>query len=185
MGSNSKAAQLLEQQAHIESKWVLQSPFLQVRQDIVTKANKSPQIWNIAILPGSVAIVPINAKEEIILVEQWRRAVKQITLELPAGMLDPEESPEVCAQRELQEETGYYAHDLRSLGHFFSSPGVVCETVHLFIGKNLEFKPLIAEDTTGIDVKTFSVKEALYLIKNQAICDAKTIVGILRYAQSG
>jgi ADP-ribose pyrophosphatase len=180
MGKNADAHALLEKNAKIDTHWAYEGKYLKVRHDTIhTHPVKN---WDIVVTLGAVAVIPIDSQGRIVLVEQWRRAIDKVTLELPAGMLDPGESPEACAQRELQEETGFKAGSLKSLGGCYSSPGCMSEYIHLYLGKDLSKSPLKADDTDQIDVRTFSLDEALKLIGNGQICDAKTIVGILRYA---
>jgi len=112
-------------------------------------------------------------------VEQWRRAIGRITLEIPAGVLEAGEKPEFAAQRELQEEIGKKAGSLTYLGPYFSSPGVFTEQVHLFVGKNLENSVLKGDDTDEIDIRIVPLQTALKLIEDGTICDAKTALGIL------
>jgi ADP-ribose pyrophosphatase len=182
MGKNADAQALLEKQSKIKSHWVYEGKYLKVRQDIIDSPGHPTKIWDIAVPTGAVAIIAIDAQERFILVEQWRRAIGRITLELPAGMIDPGEDPQDCAQRELQEEAGYKARSLKSFGGCYSSPGSYSEYLHLFLGTDLVESRLHAEDTETIDVRAVSLKEALKMIHLGEICDAKTIVGILRYA---
>ena len=182
MGKNADAHALAEKQAKVETRWTYDGKYLKVRQDIIHIPKHPPKVWDIGITPGAVAIIPLDAQKRIILVEQWRRAIGQITLELPAGMLDPDEAPIDCAQRELQEETGYRAGLLEPFGGCYTSPGLFSEYIHLFLATDLTESRLYGDDTHTIDVKTVSLKEAFSMIEKGTICDAKTIVGILRYA---
>ena len=180
MGKNADAHALLEKNAKIDTRWAFEGKYLKVRHDTIhTNPVKN---WDIVVSLGAVAVIPIDSQGHIVLVEQWRRAIERVTLELPAGMLDPGESPEDCAQRELQEETGFKAGSLKPFGGCFSSPGCMSEYIHLYLGKDLSESPLNADDTDLIDIRAVSLDEALKLIGNGQICDAKTIVGIMRYA---
>ncbi|HEX4839564.1 MAG TPA: NUDIX hydrolase [Rhabdochlamydiaceae bacterium] len=181
MGKNADAHVLLEKNAKIDSRLVYEGKYLKVRHDTIHTPHHPEQNWDIVLLKGAVAVIPIDSQGHIVLVEQWRRAIEKVTLELPAGMLEPGESPEVCAQRELQEETGFKAGSLTSMGGCYTSPGLICEYIHLYLGKELFKSPLKADDTDLIDVRAVPVDEALKLIANGQICDAKTVVGILRY----
>lgn len=181
MGNNAEKRHLQEQQANIKSHWVHEGKYLKVRQDVIHIPGEPTQVWDIAVTPGAVAIIPIDPQGRLILVEQWRRAIERINLELPAGMLDKDESPLDCAQRELQEETGYKAGSLVPFGGCFSSPGTFSEYIQLFLAQDLTESRLHAEDTAGIDVQAVTLKDAQRMIEQGQICDAKTIVGILRY----
>jgi ADP-ribose pyrophosphatase len=181
MGKKAELQAQMERQARIDSQWIHQGRFLQVRQDKVVFPHHPPQIWDIVTHSGVVAIIPIDEEGRFLLVEQWRRAIGKITLEIPAGMLEAGEEPITCAQRELQEETGFWARDLTPFGGCYPTPGMSTEYDHLFVAKNLELRPLQAEDTDVIDVRRVTSDEALKLIKEGQICDAKTAVGLLRY----
>ncbi len=182
MGKNADAYEFQEKNSKIDSHWAYEGKFLKVRHDVIHTPHHPVKTWDIVVTLGAVAIIPIDPQGHIILVEQWRRALERITLELPAGMLDPGESPATCAQRELQEETGYKAGSLQPFGGCFSSPGSMAEYIHLYLGQDLTESPLHADDTDVIDVRAVSLTEAKKMIENGQICDAKTIVGILRYA---
>jgi ADP-ribose pyrophosphatase len=182
MGKNAEKRKFQEEKAKIETRWVFEGKYLKVRQDIIHFTHETPKVWNIAVTNQAVAVIPIDSQGRLILVEQWRRAIGKITLELPAGMLDhPDEPPLNCAQRELQEETGYKAGSLVPFGGCYTSPGTFAEYIYLFLAQDLTESRLHADDTEGIDVKAVTPQEALRLIKHGEICDAKTIVGILRY----
>ena len=182
MGKNADAHALLEKNAKIDTRFAFEGKYLKVRHDTIHIPNHPVKTWDIVVTMGAVAVIPIDSEGRLVLVEQWRRALERITLERPAGMLDPGESPEECAQRELQEETGFKAGSIESFGGCFSSPGCMSEYIRLYLGKDLSESPLKADDTDLIDVRAISLDEALKLIGNGQICDAKTIVGIMRYA---
>lgn len=184
MGEKANSQERAEKQAKIKHSCVYQGKFYQVNQDVIEIEGHPPKIWDLIAHPGAVAILPINHKQEIILIEQWRRAVGKIVLEIPAGALEAGEKPLVCAQRELQEEIGYKAGRLIPFDGCYPAPGTSNEYVHLFIAKDLEESYLEADDTAVIDLKIVSLQNALKLIEEGAICDAKTIVAILRYASS-
>ena len=180
MGSRAENQVSLEAKASISSQIAHQGKFISVRRDEIDYPNGQHKTWDIILHPGAVAVVPITPEGHLVLVEQWRRAIGKITLEIPAGVIDQGEEPEESAQRELQEEIGQKAGKLSYLGAYYSSPGVYTEKVHLFVGKELVHSPLQGEDTDTIDVRTVSFDEALKLIENGTICDAKTALGILR-----
>ncbi len=131
--------------------------------------------------PGAVALLPINENGDILLIRQWRRAISEILLEIPAGTLEPLEIPVDCATRELQEEVGLKPKTLIPLGGFYTSPGFCNEYIHLFLAKNLIINPLNAEDSDGIDVLTISLEEALSWAYEGKICDSKTLSALCLY----
>lgn len=179
MGSHAERQVALEKAATIQSKIIHDGKFISVRRDEIDFPDGLHKTWDIVLHPGAVAIVPITEEGDLILVRQWRRAIGQITLELPAGVIDPGEKPEASAQRELQEEIGKKAGSLTYMGHYYSSPGVYTEKVHIYIGKNLKPSALIGEDTDQIDIEILSFEQALAFISDGTICDAKTALGIL------
>lgn len=139
--------------------------------------------FDLVLHPGAVAMIPINAAGQLVLVKQWRRAAMRTLLELPAGTLEPNESPDQCAQRELQEEIGFKAQKITPLGGFFTAPGFCDEYIHLYLAEKLVSSPLLGDDTDEIEVATISLEEALQSIEEGKIVDAKTIVGVYRYSR--
>jgi ADP-ribose diphosphatase len=110
-------------------------------------------------------------------VRQFRHAVRKELLELPAGSIDPGETPEEAATRELREETGCKPGNLENLGGFYAAPGYCTEYLHFFRATQLEKSPLTAEDTDEIEVVPVSPSEVPGLVGSGKICDAKTIAG--------
>jgi ADP-ribose pyrophosphatase len=135
---------------------------------------------------GAVVVVPLTDDGNVVLVRQFRYAVGQSLLELPAGKLDVAgESALECARRELREETGLDADDWRRLTSFFTTPGFTDERIHCYLASGL--RTTGEEATTDpdeiIDVQLRPLSEAVTAISTGEIQDAKTIVGILLAAQ--
>jgi ADP-ribose pyrophosphatase len=181
MKSKSEKQAALEKSAHVQSKLVHKGFIFNLRVDTFQIDGGPVRNWDIILHPGAVCLLPIDAQGHLILIKQWRRAVEKIVIELPAGTLEKDEPPTICAQRELQEETGFKAQELISLGGFYSAPGFCTEYLHFFLARDLIPSPLPADDSEAIDVITLSLDEALKMIDNGTICDVKTIAGVLRY----
>jgi ADP-ribose pyrophosphatase len=128
----------------------------------------------------TVAIVAINDQNELLLIKQYRSAVKKNLLEIPAGSLDgAEELPAVCAQRELAEETGFKAKKLIKLFEGYLLPGYCNEYMYFFLAKDLIHAPLTPDEDEFIETMPVSFSKAQQLIKNGKIIDAKTVLGIM------
>jgi ADP-ribose pyrophosphatase len=129
--------------------------------------------------PKTVGILPLIEKDKIVLIRQFRFPIKKEIWEIPAGKLDNGEKPELGAKRELKEETGYQAKELRKIGEFYLSPGYSSEYMYLFLAKGLEKgKQSLDEGEKIKEVKIFSKKEVLKMIKTRKIVDAKTILAL-------
>lgn len=133
--------------------------------------------------PGAVAIVALDEAQNILLVRQFRLAAHRIMTELPAGTLYPEEPPEECAVREMQEETGFKPAVIESLGGFFVAPGYTTEYIHLFYGTELSASVLPKDSDEFIELLRIPFGEALDMIERGEIIDSKTITGMLRVAR--
>ena len=129
--------------------------------------------------PGAVVIVPMVDRSRLVLVRQYRRAVDRVLLELPAGTLEPGERRDRCAARELEEETGWRARRLRRIGRFYAAPGFVSEQLTIFLAQGLRRVAAHPEPDEVIRPVILSFEEALARIRSGAICDAKTIIGVL------
>jgi ADP-ribose pyrophosphatase len=128
----------------------------------------------------TVAIVAVNDKNELLLIKQYRLAVKKHLLEIPAGSLDNDsESPVACAQRELAEETGFKAQNLVNLYEGYLLPGYCNEYMYFFLAQGLTFEPLSPDEDEFIEVLPTKLADAEKLLKNGEITDAKTALGII------
>lgn len=181
MSEKSAAQAAHEKSAHIERKVIYQGKTIALRNDILLDQGKPIRKWDIVEHPGAVVMVPITNEGKLILVKQWRRAVQEIILELPAGTLEQGEPPELCAQRELQEEIGFRAKKMTSLGGFYSAPGFCSEYLHLFLAQDLEESALDADGDEAIDLVVVNIDQVWKMIAEGKIRDAKTIAGIACY----
>jgi ADP-ribose pyrophosphatase len=133
--------------------------------------------------PGAVAIVPIDTDGNVLLVEQYRTAAGRMMTEIPAGTLDPNETPLACAEREMQEETGYKPRQMQALGGFYVAPGYTSEYIHLFYATDLIEARLQHDADEFITVKRVSLPQALKMIDDGVIVDGKSKIGLLQVAR--
>lgn len=139
--------------------------------------------------PGAVALVALTADGCVLLVRQWRHPAGRVSIELPAGTLEPDESVEVCARRELVEETGFYPNRIEKLIDVYVSPGYSDEVIHIFLASELQGQgesalpqavaDWVQDPDENIQAMTVPLPEAVRLCLHGEICDAKTITGIL------
>lgn len=129
--------------------------------------------------PGAVAILPLLDAETLVLIQNRRVSIGRTLLEIPAGTLEPSESPEAAAPRELAEETGFRAARIRKLADFFPSPGVLSERMHLFLAEDLTRGDMKLEADEEVEPKVVPWKDALKWAIEGTIQDAKTLVAIL------
>ncbi len=129
--------------------------------------------------PGAAVILPQLDDGRIVLIRNLRRTVGKILWELPAGTLDPGESPEVCAARELEEETGYRAGTLAPLTAFFASPGILNERMHGFLATDLVPTAQNLDQDEEIQVFPIPQWQVRDMLKDGHIEDAKTIALLL------
>lgn len=128
---------------------------------------------------GGVAVIPINENKEIYLVKQYRRPYDKELLEVPAGKLEAEEKPEVCGERELQEETGLRAEKLTYLTQMYPSPGYTDEVIHIYKAEGLTEGKLSLDEDEFLNVEKYTLGEALSMVQKGIITDAKSVIAIL------
>ncbi len=130
-----------------------------------------------------VAIVAIDADDNVLLVNQFRKPVEKELLEIPAGGIDPDEDPVAAVRRELQEEAGYLPGKVERLGGFYAIPGYGTEYLHLYLPTDLTPSQLYAEDTENIRLVRVPVSQISSLIASGSICDAKSIAGLFTFLE--
>lgn len=136
--------------------------------------------------PGGAVVVPVFENGDVLMIKQYRYPIDKIIYELPAGKLDPDEDPEYCARRELEEETGYKANRFEKLTAFYTTPGFCTERLHIYLATGLSNLPggqSLEEGEASISIERIRLAEALDMIASEEIVDGKTIVGLFMAAQ--
>ena len=128
---------------------------------------------------GAVVVLPVCPDGRVGLVRQYRYPMAEVLMELPAGKLDPGETPAECAARELAEEIGWRAGQMHELGSFFTTPGFTDEVMHLFRATDLESVPPRPEADENIEAATFTLPEARDMLSRGDIREGKTLVALL------
>ncbi len=161
----------------ISSKEVLKNKLFTVTDEVAVDPDGFEIHRNIVRHPGSAVMMPVDDKDRVLLVQQYRLPAKQKLWEVPAGRLDPGESPLKAARRELREETGYTARKWVKLGAFYASPGYVAEKMNLFLALELTAGEQNLMDDERIEIRWFGKKELGKMIRAGKILDGKTIAG--------
>lgn len=133
--------------------------------------------------PGAVLVLPVLGDGRIVLIRNFRVAVDQRLWELPAGKLEPDESPETAAGRELVEETGYKAGRLDKLASFYTSPGFADELMHAYVAEDLTVVQRDLQPGEDIEVQEVQADEALAMVMDGRIVDGKTVASLLLWAR--
>ena len=167
---------LIEKTLH--SELIYQGRFLKILRDQVQLPNGGIGHREYIQHPGAAAILPILDSGEILLVEQYRHALKQVFLEIPAGKRDKGESPEVTAVRELEEETGYKAKNLEYMTVIHPVIGYADEAIHLYKATGLIHGPQRLDPGEFLELKKFSSAELKEKVKKGEITDVKTLIAL-------
>ena len=160
---------------------LFQAQRFRVERVVQTTPDGSNHLREIVRHPGAVVILPLVDDGRVCFVRNYRVAVEQAMIELPAGTLEPDEDPGETAMRELAEETGYRAGRMEHLITFCMSPGILDERMHLYVAEALEPGPMALEPGEDIQPLLYTWEEALKMARRGEIRDAKTLVGLLYY----
>lgn len=167
----------------IASENIFDGNLLHVRRDTVKLPNGKTATREWIKHPGASSVIPMLEDGSVILVKQYRYPVGKITLEVPAGKLDaPDEDPLVCAERELSEETGYTADKIEKLTTIATTVGFSNEYIHLYIATGLHSGKQHTDDDEFINVVKVPLQEAVAMVNDGRIIDAKSVVSILMAA---
>lgn len=160
---------------------------LEFRVDTIARADGTTGSRDVVGHPGAIAVLAVDDDERLLLVRQWRVPAGDALLEIPAGTLDVHdgvtEDPDVAARRELEEETGSRAASWRRLGDFWTAPGFATERMYLYLATGLASVTgddrLEPDEDERLELSRVSIDEALAMIEDGAIRDAKTMLGVL------
>lgn len=165
----------------LKSKMVLDNPWCRVRQDEIELPNgKIIDDYFVSIKPDVAMVLPITNNRQIIFVRQYRHAVGEFFLELPAGNFDPtKESAEAAAIRELREETGYIPQEFRKIGTLYDKPSKDTNEIHLFLAENMsKVGEQQLDITEEIEVVFIPVESVLEKIIQGEISVAGTVAAL-------
>jgi ADP-ribose pyrophosphatase len=157
---------------------IYEGKIINLRIDTVELPEKKYSKREIVEHPGGVGIIPITEDNKIVLVKQYRKAINRIVLEVPAGKLEVNEEPRETAIRELKEETGYEAKELKYLTEFYTSPGFSNEKIYLFIASGLIEGEQDLDDGEYCELEKYDIEELLKMVHRGEIIDSKTIISI-------
>jgi len=166
----------------LSSKEVYRGPVFWVTSDQVIEPGSIEVRRDIVRHPGSVVVLAVDETkpEPLVLLEvQYRYTVGRKIWELPAGSIDPGETELAGAKRELLEETGFTAKSWKRIMKFHASPGVLSETMAVFLARGLKAGKAQPEADEVIDVRFVPLSKAAQMVRSGLICDAKTICGVL------
>jgi ADP-ribose pyrophosphatase len=179
MRQMEKAVEARLKEKLISTQEIFKGRIIDVQVDTVCLPDGNTAQREVVKHPGAVVVLPLTDKKEVVLVRQYRHATGEILLELPAGKIDPGEEPLACARRELEEETGYRAAELTVLTSFYSSPGFCDELIRLVLAKGLTRGKACPDAEEFIDELTIPLDEAVRMVVDGEIKDAKTGFGLL------
>jgi ADP-ribose diphosphatase len=171
----------------LSSRRVYTGRVVNVDIDVVRFPNGSTGELEMVRHPGASAVVPFlsdpsSSDPQILLIKQYRYAANEFIYEIPAGKLDGDEDPKVCAARELREETGCTAQRIEHLYTFFTTPGFTDERIHAFMATGLSRGAVAHEKDEFMSLETVTLSRALELIKTGELKDAKSALAILYVA---
>ncbi len=164
-----------------ESELIFDGKVVHLYKDIVTLPNGGESIREFVKHLGAVCVVPITDEGEIILERQFRYAVGETLIEIPAGKLDSaDEDPLEAALRELREETGAVPDKIIPMGVYYGSPAIMGEKIHMYMARGLKFGKNDLDKDEFLEVFRLPVEDAVEMVLRGEIADGKTQVGILR-----
>lgn len=130
--------------------------------------------------PGACAVVPLFENGDVMLVRQFRYSMAQIFYEVPAGKIDPGETPDQAARRELLEEAGILSNQLEYVGHFYPAIGYSDEIIHIYVARQLSITEQSTDEDEFVESERIPLEEAMRMIPSGEINDGKTIVCLQR-----
>jgi ADP-ribose pyrophosphatase len=176
-----KAAQLAE--TLLTTQQVYKGGFLDVRRDTVQLPNGKSTSREYVVHPGACVVIPLLDNGDVILEKQFRYPVGREMIEFPAGKLDPNEDPLICALRELREETGYSASEWAYAGCMHLAIAYSTEVIHIYFARGLVLGERDLDDGEFLDVFTAPAQQLISWCADGTVTDAKTVTCALHLQQ--
>jgi ADP-ribose pyrophosphatase len=163
----------------VRSEKVFQGRLLTIKVDEVRLPDGASARREVVDHPGAVSVVAVTGNREVVMVRQWRHAVGEALVEIPAGTLKAGEDPAVCAGRELMEEAGFEPGSLELLAEFWSAPGFLREYMRVYLALDLKPASLPADEDERVEPLLVPWDEALRMCADGTVRDAKSLAGLL------
>ncbi|PKB79935.1 MAG: hypothetical protein BZY88_10815 [SAR202 cluster bacterium Io17-Chloro-G9] len=167
----------------VESRVEFRGRIIDVRVDKVRLPDGRITTREIAEHGASVCVVPVDAERNVLMVRQYRKPIEDQLLEVPAGGIEPGETPEQAAVRELQEEVGFNAGEIRLLSSFWISPGWCTEYMYAYLATDLVSASLPADYDENIEVVPVPFEDIDRLLQSGEIIDLKSIASLVLAAK--
>lgn len=168
-------------EAPLTRETVFRGRLLHVVHDTVRLPSGREGSRELVLHPGAACIVPEFDDGRLLLEVQWRHPVGRVMVEFPAGKLDPGENPLVCAQRELKEETGFWARSWHTLGHLNQAIGFCDEVIHIFHAHGLVAGQAAPDEDELLELYAATPGEIEQMIRDNLITDTKTVTAYCRW----
>lgn len=156
---------------------IYEGKVIRLQLEHVTLPDGSSAVREVVKHPGAVAVAALK-NNKLLVVEQYRKALGKNQVEIPAGKLEPGEEPLLAAMRELEEETGYTTEQLHYVNSFYTSPGFANEMLHLYFTDQVKEGKMQLDEDEFLECREITYEEALKLMEEGHISDAKTITAI-------
>lgn len=154
-----------------------------ITRDRVRLENGKEAERDVLLHHGGVCVIPVTENNEIYLVKQFRYPFREVTIEIPAGKLEEGEDHAECGRRELLEETGLECSEYVYLGRLYPVPAYDTEIIHIYMARGLELKKQSLDEDEFIDVERVPLTDAVEMVMDGRILDAKTQIAILKAAR--
>ncbi|MDT0941514.1 NUDIX hydrolase [Staphylococcus pseudintermedius] len=172
----------------ISKESIYKGKIIEVEKHKVSLPNNETAYREVVKHNGAVAICALTPDQQVILVKQYRKALEQELLEIPAGKLEPGEDRESAAMRELEEETGYKAKKLTLIGEVYGTPGFSNEKISVYFADNLVEGKVNLDEDEFVEKVLYSLDDVKKAVEARTIEDAKTFIAfqhlLLHYSHS-
>lgn len=171
------------QEKTITSDTVYEGRIFTITHDTAELENGETAVRDVLLHSGGVCVIPVTENNEIFMVKQFRYPFREVTTEIPAGKLEKGESPHDCGRRELLEETGCTCTEYIYLGEIYPTPAYNTEVIHVYLAKGLSYEKQSLDADEFLDVEKIPLSEAVELVMDGRIKDAKTQIAVLKAAR--
>jgi ADP-ribose pyrophosphatase len=163
----------------LESEKIFKGAVFDVERDSLREENGIEIIREVVRHPGGAGALPLFDDGRVALVKQYRHPARRELLEIPAGRIEAGETPEMCAAREMEQETGFRAGRIEKLAEFYTTPGFCEEKLHVYLATDLAPSSQALDHDELVEVVYLPFAEAAQMAESGGIEDSKTIIALL------